>query len=113
MTQPLVDFAAAKEAPVPPGHFLLGNLPAILDEESRIDTHLRFRREFGDLVKARYGPRYEYTGYHPDIFKRVLVDQNKIYAKSADYQVLAMFIGQGLVTSEGETWMRQRRLIQP
>ena len=43
----------------------------------------------------------------------VLVDNNKNYTKSPNYKGLKLVLGEGLVTSEGEFWRRQRRLSQP
>lgn len=45
--------------------------------------------------------------------KHVLLDNHKNYDKSFGYEVLALFLGQGLLTSDGEFWLRQRRLAQP
>src|SRR5262249_41190950 len=41
-------------------------------------------------------------------------DRHAIYTKeSLDYRVLKRFLGEGLVTSDGALWLRQRRLMQP
>ncbi|HTR62534.1 MAG TPA: cytochrome P450, partial [Candidatus Binataceae bacterium] len=54
-----------------------------------------------------------YTVAHPEGIKHVLQDNHRNYRKSADYKLLARILGQGLVTSEGDLWLRQRRLMQP
>lgn len=51
--------------------------------------------------------------YHPDYIRHVLQDNNRNYVKSFGYEVLKMLLGNGLLTSEGERWKKQRRLIQP
>jgi len=52
--------------------------------------------------------------WQPDHVKHVLQDRHSIYTKeSLDYRVLKRFLGEGLVTSDGALWLRQRRLIQP
>ncbi|GIV33544.1 MAG: cytochrome P450 [Chitinophagales bacterium] len=51
--------------------------------------------------------------YHPDYIRYVLQENNRNYVKSFGYEVLKMLLGEGLLTSEGEFWRRQRRLIQP
>jgi len=51
--------------------------------------------------------------YHPDYIKYVLQDNNRNYVKSFGYEVLKMLLGEGLLTSEGDFWKKQRRLIQP
>lgn len=49
----------------------------------------------------------------PEYVKHVLQDNNKNYTKSFAYKVLARLLGQGLLTSEGDFWRKQRRLAQP
>ena len=45
--------------------------------------------------------------------KLVLVTQNKKFGKGRGFRILRSVLGDGLVTSEGELWLRQRRLMQP
>ena len=49
----------------------------------------------------------------PEYAKYVLVDNNKNYQKSLAYDMLKLLLGNGLLTSEGEFWKKQRRLAQP
>jgi cytochrome P450 len=49
----------------------------------------------------------------PEYAKHVLVDNNKNYQKSLAYDMLKLLLGNGLLTSEGEFWKKQRRLAQP
>jgi cytochrome P450 len=52
--------------------------------------------------------------WQPEHVKHVLQDRHPIYTKeSLDYRVLKRFLGEGLVTSDGALWLRQRRLMQP
>src|SRR5262245_37250717 len=52
--------------------------------------------------------------WQPDHVKHVLQDRHAIYTKeNLGYRVLKRFLGEGLVTSEGDLWLRQRRLMQP
>ncbi len=50
---------------------------------------------------------------NPEAIRHVLVENHKNYEKSRNYIGLKHVLGQGLVTSEGELWRRQRRLAQP
>jgi len=50
---------------------------------------------------------------NPDDVKRIMQDNNKNYVKSYGYKVLELLLGKGLLTSEGEFWRKQRRLMQP
>ncbi|MCF8461699.1 MAG: cytochrome P450 [Flavobacteriales bacterium] len=49
----------------------------------------------------------------PDMVKHIMVDNNKNYVKSYAYRVLKVLLGEGLLTSEGDFWRKQRRLLQP
>ncbi len=49
----------------------------------------------------------------PELVKYMLQDNNKNFIKSFGYDVLAMLLGKGLLTSEGDFWRKQRRMAQP
>jgi len=49
----------------------------------------------------------------PDAVKHIMQDNNKNYIKSHGYDVLKVLLGEGLLTSEGDFWRKQRRLLQP
>ncbi|MCB9192828.1 MAG: cytochrome P450 [Flavobacteriales bacterium] len=49
----------------------------------------------------------------PDMVKHIMQDNNKNYVKSHGYNVLKVLLGEGLLTSEGDFWRKQRRLMQP
>src|SRR5262249_11672569 len=69
--------------------------------------------EYGVIVHTPLACFHVYTVAHPEGIKHVLQDNHRNYRKSADYKLLARILGQGLVTSEGDLWLRQRRLMQP
>jgi len=48
----------------------------------------------------------------PDYVKHILQDNNKNYQKSYAYRIMRHLVGNGLLTSEGDFWLRQRRLAQ-
>jgi cytochrome P450 len=73
---------------------------------------------YGDVVRLVAGPpgfRFEVTAvFHPDGVQHVLAVAEDRYSKQTRiFRALAVDIGWGLLTSEGELWRRQRRLIQP
>lgn len=45
--------------------------------------------------------------------RHVLVTSQDNYRKGLEYELLRIVLGEGLLTSEGETWRQQRRLVQP
>ena len=68
----------------------------------------------GDVVAFRVGPVQAMLLRHPDAIKHVLVDNNHNYDKrTRGYDVLRQFLGNGLLTSDGDFWRRQRRIAQP
>jgi cytochrome P450 len=65
----------------------------------------------GDIVSLRAGRSV--AVFHPDMVKRVLQDNHTNYQKGDRYRTaLAPLMGNGLFTSEGAFWLRQRRLAQ-
>jgi cytochrome P450 len=71
-------------------------------------------RRHGDVVGFRIGPIQAVLLRHPDAIKHVLVDKSHNYDKQTrGYDVLRQFLGNGLLTSNGDFWRRQRRIAQP
>ena len=69
--------------------------------------------ELGDIAWLQSPFRDIALVYKPDYIKYILQENNKNFRKSFGYDELKLLLGQGLLTSEGETWMKQRRLAQP
>jgi cytochrome P450 len=70
-------------------------------------------REHGDAVCFRGGIGRFVSLADPELAQHVLVRNHRNYVKSRSYEGLRLVLGNGLVTSEGEHWRRQRRLAQP
>jgi cytochrome P450 len=97
--------------PGPKGLPLFGNV-----FEPRGDTIgylTRSAREFGDIVFFRFLGVPACFVNRPDFIESVLVTQNANFEKSKDYRALRRVLGNGLLTSEGDFWRRQRKLVQP
>jgi cytochrome P450 len=103
--------AVALRPPGPKGTWLAGNLPDF--RRDRLDFLLRCAREFGDFVSLRFGPRRIILLSHPEAIEEVLVTQNANFIKHFALRFNPLVLGNGLLTSEGNFWLRQRRLIQP
>ncbi|MET0591653.1 MAG: cytochrome P450 [Polyangiaceae bacterium] len=70
-------------------------------------------RDHGNVVRFRFGGfDYVLVSGLTEI-QHVLVKNQKNYIKSRSYQGIKLVLGEGLLTSEGEFWRRQRRLAQP
>jgi len=74
---------------------------------------MRNLSEVGDFYYSNMMMRDYYITSNPEVIEHVLVKNQKNYIKSPAYQQLKMVIGNGLVTSEGDFWRKQRRLAQP
>jgi len=70
-------------------------------------------REYGDVVETKMGPFRIFLIFHPDAIEELLVTRNRDFIKSPGVRMLRPLLGDGLLLSEGETWLRQRRLMQP
>jgi cytochrome P450 len=65
-------------------------------------------------VELRFPTRIVHLLTRSDHIKHVLVDNHKNYGKQTrGYHVLRLGLGNGLLTSEGDFWKRQRRIAQP
>jgi cytochrome P450 len=105
---------AIRMRPRPPGprpHFLIGNMP--LASRNPLAVFTRWAREFGDIFYYRAGWIHVYFLNHPDLIEFVLVRNHQNFLKDRVIRNSRWFFGDGLLTSEGEHWKRQRRLSQP
>jgi cytochrome P450 len=66
-----------------------------------------------DIVQARVPGMRLVRLYRVPHVEHVLVKNQDNYPKGSETDLLRRVLGQGLVTSRGELWRRQRRLIQP
>ncbi len=70
-------------------------------------------RDYGDIAYVRVGPYQSYVINHPNLIREVLVTKGKSFGKwEAQKRVFRKIDGNGLINSEGDFWLRQRRLIQ-
>ena len=70
--------------------------------------------EYGDFVKVKLGIWDLYLLNHPDYIKRVTLDNWKNYGRETfQFKNFARVTGQGLLTTHGDKWQQDRRLIQP
>lgn len=100
-----------REPPGPRGHWLSGCLPELRRDRLAFWTWLA--RTYGDVAQVRIGRRRVYLISHPQGIEEVLVTQARHFIKHFALRLNPLVLGRGLLTSEGEFWLRQRRLIQP
>ena len=100
----------ARPAPLMPGVPMLGNLLEVWRDPIDLFTEVAAQ---GDVMELRFLRVRYFLVNSAEAAHHVLVDNNRNYTKSPNYKGLKLVMGEGLVTSEGEFWRRQRRLSQP
>ncbi|MFY0584100.1 cytochrome P450 [Cystobacter fuscus] len=114
----MTDMSAAPRSPAPRIPTGPRGLPLIgVVRDARKDILgflLRTALEHGPVAQYRFGLGRAYLVSHPDGLKHVLQDNVKNYTKDHfSYAMVRRVVGDGLLTSQGDTWMKQRRLAQP
>ena len=70
-------------------------------------------RRHGDLVHFRIGPQHVFCVLRADLIREVLVKHQKSFKKGPGFEAARIVLGNGLLTSEGDFHLRQRRMLQP
>ena len=90
----------------------LANHLALL-QENWLGFIERCAGEYGDIVDMRLLGPHMYLISHPEHIEEVLVHKNRKFTKDKTLRSYSSLYGEGLLTSEGDFWRRQRRLMQP
>ncbi|MET9607798.1 cytochrome P450 [Streptomyces sp. NPDC006512] len=111
-----VETRAGREVPELEGVPLLGSLLDLTSDS--LGTYLRAQRRHGDVVRVTAGPpglRAElYCVFSPEGAQQVLASESANFRKdNAFYQEVRDSFGNGLLTSQDEDYVRQRRMVQP
>jgi cytochrome P450 len=90
-----------------PGHMMLEFL------RRRLPFMVESAEKYGDVVLFKVGNERVHLFNHPDLIRDVLVTNQKNFVKSRALVRAKRLLGEGLLTNEGESHLRQRRLTQP
>ena len=103
----------AGRLPPGPGRFIPpSDLQAI--RHSPLHALTRIARRYGDVFQYPVGFWTIYVVIGPDGVRHVLQENNRNYTKQTfQYSLLGLVAGNGLLSSDGAFWLRQRRLAQP
>jgi cytochrome P450 len=92
---------------------ILGNILDMRQGEV-FETLLEFHKTYGDIVQLELPKnQFVYSIANPESIQHVMQMNNQNYTKGARIRIAKPLVGNGLFTSEGEFWRRQRRIMQP
>ncbi|WP_018923550.1 cytochrome P450 [Salsuginibacillus kocurii] len=98
--------------PGPHGKLISGSLEDF--QKNPLQFLQTVSEEYGEVARFRFGPTQQvYFISDPDLIKEVLVKKQRHFVKSRDLTMLKPIIGEGLLTSQKDHHLQQRRLIQP
>ncbi|MBR8836941.1 MAG: cytochrome P450 [Stigonema ocellatum SAG 48.90 = DSM 106950] len=83
--------------------------------DDRLGSYGQAWKTYGDLIHFKVLPGLDlYLAVHPEAVGHILNSHGQAYKKAVRAsKPLSLLLGEGIVISEGETWRRQRRLMQP
>lgn len=97
--------------PGPKGTLIGGNLSQI--GPRRVDFFLDVARTYGPITSFRIARWRLFLVSDPGLIQQVLVKDARHYIKHFGARNFKPILGNGLVTSEGDFWLSQRRILQP
>ncbi len=95
----------------PPQNFLVGS--ALIFRSAPLKFVIETAANYPGITRFRFAHLPMVLLSDPETAKHVLQTNNKNYLKGIEYEHLKPILGEGLLTSEGDFWLRQRRLAQP
>lgn len=107
----MAERATTAKPPGPQGSWPLGNTKQFA--ASTLGFVKSCMESYDQIAYARIAFRDFYVLLHPDPIDQVLRQNHRNYVKSFAYDGLKTILGNGLLTNEGDFWLKQRRLVQP
>lgn len=104
--------AHAQPTPGPTARELLPELEALRD--APLEALRQAAARYGGLFRYGFGPLTAYVVTEPEWVQQILVDKQRQYSKNTfQFSFLSGVAGNGLLSSDGAFWLRQRRMAQP
>ena len=102
---------ALQEPPAAKGLPLVGNTFSALKDP--LGFLIGLKKGHGDVVKIKIGGKKYFVIQSPEATRHILQENARNYYKPGAAKMMKRFLGDGLATSNGDLWLKQRRLIQP
>lgn len=102
---------AGKRITGPKGAPLVGVFPQM--KRDALGFFERTAAEHGGVALLDFGLKKIYLVTAPDCIQHVLLDNDRNYVRGRSVDSARLLLGNGLAMNNGESWLRQRRLMQP
>jgi cytochrome P450 len=103
--------ASKTKPPGPRGLPLVGT--SYMAQRDPMATLTRWAQQYGDIVHYRFFGLPVYLLFHPLHIEQILMGKTEDFEKGMFARMNSELFGNGLLTSDGEFWRRQRRLSSP
>jgi cytochrome P450 len=100
---------SARRAPGPPGRWGLRNLAGFARDQLGLLRGIA--DTYGDVARVELLGKTYYLVSHPDDVEAVLVKHARVMLRDSHSVILERALGKGLLTSDGELWKHQRKLM--
>src|ERR1017187_7439655 len=97
--------------PGPKSRGIIGNFP--MGSRNPLGLYTQWARQYGEIVYYRFLSRHIYFLNSPELAKYALLTNYQNFIKGDALRLNRRIFGNGLLTNEGDSWLQQRRLIQP
>lgn len=103
----------ALDPPGPAGSLLLGNIPQLKVSGDILRFVCEQWRIHGDVFRIKLGPMNSTIFIQPEHIRQIALEHKETLIKGRVMDSLRFVLGDGLVTTDGDLWRRQRKLMQP
>jgi cytochrome P450 len=99
--------------PLPPGPGFRATFGLLKERRDPLRLFQNVARDYGDVALLRFGPTKIVVLSHPDHVRWLLQDGAERYYKGWIYDSMRAVLGNGLISSDGALWKKQRKLVAP
>jgi len=97
--------------PGPRGKPIIGMIPEMMSD--MLGMFMNITRDHGDIVQFKLFGKPYLLVTNPDYVKHILQDNYRNYIRGKSVETGRVLLGDGLPLTDGDFWLRERRLMQP